>query len=346
MITELESLLATMVAPARVTTASAAALAREQYGLEARAERLTGERDENFKLSTLTGAEYVLKVANPAEEAAVGELLTAALRHLEREDSGIACPRVLPARSGALQVRLVDAGGAERRACVLTYLPGKLLGSAGRSQRQRAECGRIAGRLSRSLRSFSHPGAHRTLIWDLRHVGQVLRLLEQLPHCNYRSRVAEPLAQIVQRLEAGWRALRQQVVHNDLNPFNILVDPADEARVTGVIDFGDLTYTALVADVAVTAAELIPAECGPGGGLARAAVRDVASAYSECVPLLEIEQALLPTLVAARLITNVVVQDWHLHHNPGGGHYAPLAPEFVRTRLAIAAELLHEEITL
>jgi hypothetical protein len=51
------------------------------------------------------------------------------------------------------------------------------------------------------------------------------------------------------------------------------------------------------------------------------------------------ERALLGTLVAARLIANVVVHQWHLHHNPAGDHYRPLAADFIRERLAIAAQL-------
>jgi hypothetical protein len=50
--------------------------------------------------------------------------------------------------------------------------------------------------------------------------------------------------------------------------------------------------------------------------------------------------------VAARLAANVVVHEWHLHHNPAGGHYAPLAADFIRARLAIAEEMLLEEFSL
>src|SRR6202030_1691082 len=118
--------------------------------------------------------------------------------------------------------------------------------------------------------------------------------------------------------------------HNDLNPLNILMDPAEEERVTGIIDFGDITHTALIADVAVTAAEQIPDDCTAKAGSARASILDVAIAYHESVPLLRQELVMLGPLVAARLVTNVVVQEWHLHHNPAGGHYAALDPDFIR----------------
>ena len=48
--------------------------------------------------------------------------------------------------------------------------------------------------------------------------------------------------------------LRAQVVHNDLAPTNVLVD--DRLAVTGIIDFGDLTRTALICDLAIAAADV------------------------------------------------------------------------------------------
>ena len=139
------------------------------------------------------------------------------------------------------------------------------------------------------------------------------------------------------RIDTQFPQLRQQIVHNDLNPKNILVAGRDE--VTGIIDFGDMTYTAVIADVAVTAAEHIPEDCSAGSGEAAASVRDVANGYHESVPLAAQELAILGTLVAARLVANMVVHEWHVHRNPAGEHYRPLAADFIRTRLQIAAEL-------
>ena len=65
----------------------AEALAAEHYGLPATAHRLDSERDQNFRLRTRDGRDYVLKIANPAEDRAVTNLQTEALRHLAAVDS-------------------------------------------------------------------------------------------------------------------------------------------------------------------------------------------------------------------------------------------------------------------
>ncbi len=348
MANDVDAFMATMVMRSQpVPIERAVALVQEHYGFETRVARLTGERDENFKLSAPDGMEYVLKIANSAEEPAVTDLPTAALLHLEKIDPAFPCPRVVRERKGgSTYVRFADEDSHERTARVLTYLPGRLLGTAVRSQRQRAACGRIGARLTTALRTFEHPAAHRAIVWDVRHTAEVQRLLEQIPHFPCRQAAADLLRRVVPAVESQLPRLRQQVVHNDLNPLNVLVDPADEGRVTGIIDFGDITHTALIADVAVTAAELIPEDCMPQSGGARASVLDVAIAYHEGLPLLQQELVMLGPLVAARLVANLVVHEWHLHHNPSGGHYAALKPDFIGARLQIAEELLLEEFSL
>jgi len=315
----------------------AVGLVRECYGLDTRAARLTGERDENFRMSTPDGPEFVLKVAHPAEDPGVSELTTAALLHLESEDASLPCPRVMRDRTGQTQVRFRDESGVERTARLLTYLPGEPLISTAGSRALRAACGRLGGRLTRALRSFMHPAARRAVVWDVRHAGHFAGLLAEMPDFPCPRDASAVLARIVPRIDSQFPRLRQQVVHNDLNPRNLLVSAAGE--VSGIIDFGDMTFTAIIADVAVTAAEHIPEDCTAGGATAAQSVGDVANGYHEYLPLLLQERALLGTLVAARLIANVVVHEWHLQHNPAGDHYRPLAADFIRERLAIAAQL-------
>ena len=346
MATHVDAFLATMTAPSRpMPVEQVLAIVREHYGLEPRTSRLTGERDENFKLTTDDDAEYVLKIANPAENPAETDLQTAALLHIEKTDPALPCPRVVRDRTGGTHVRFVDACGAERTARVLTFLPGLLLGASTRSQRQRAACGRIGAQLTLALRGFEHPAAKRTIVWDVRHTRHMRRILEELPCFPHQSAARELLERLVPRIDSQLPHLRHQVVHNDLNPLNILVDPTDEERVTGVIDFGDMTHTALIADVAVCAAELIPPDCSDPRE-AHESVLDVTSAYHTCVRLLQNELALLGALVAARLLMTVVIHEWHVQRNPTSGHFKPLDEDFMRSRLDIASQSLVEEIQL
>ena len=330
--------MATMVAhPVAVDVADAEKLARTHYGLRATATRLTGERDENFKLSDADGSQYVLKISNAAEDPAISDLPIAALLHVERVDPGFPCPRVMRTRDGDTQCRHEG-----RVARLLTYLPGKTLRSAeARSRAQRIACGRMAARLGLALRDFTHPAARRPLIWDLRHVGKALGLLAELPDLVQRDAIAALLERIEMLLVTRFQRLRQQVIHNDLNDLNVLVDPADEAVVVGVIDFGDLVHTALVADVAIVAADLVVS-----GAPVRDAIADVVMAYHEITPLQPMELVLLNPLIAGRILTDVVVASWHRKRNPAGTHYSDLDPTVVRARVQLATELLATDMPL
>ena len=114
-VSDLDAFMATMIAPSSATSCDQAErFALEQYDLHATATRLTGERDENFKLVGSDGREHVLKIASAAEEPAVTDLPTAALLHMERVDPGLPCPRVLRNRDGHTQSRYEDASGSQR----------------------------------------------------------------------------------------------------------------------------------------------------------------------------------------------------------------------------------------
>lgn len=334
--------MATMVAsPVAVSVQEAEKLARDRYGLDVTATRLTGERDENFRLACADGTQYVLKVASAAEEPAVTDLPTAALLHVERVDPELPCPRVVRNLEGGTQSRYRDAIGRPRAARLLTYLQGKTLRSAARSRAQRMACGRMAARLGAALRDFTHPAARRSLIWDLRNVGKTLALLDELADLAEKDAIAALIERIEMLIAIRFQRLRQQVIHNDLNDLNLLVDPADEAVVAGVIDFGDLVHTALIADVAIVAADQIT-----DASTARDSIADIVMAYHEVTPLLPPELVLLNPLIAARILSDILIASWHRRRNPAGTHYSDLDPAFVRARVQLATDLLATEMPL
>jgi Ser/Thr protein kinase RdoA (MazF antagonist) len=332
-----------IVAPTGVTAEQAVALVREHYGLAVRLSPLTGERDENFKLTTATGGMYVLKVAAARDSPAATALQTAALLHLATVDPDIPCPRVQKTRDGGVSVRVRDARGAARSAHVLSFLPGRLLCETVASNAQREAVGRLAGRLARALSTFSHPGAQRPLIWDLRNAGVLPGMLEDLPTFPCQSLARTFLAAALPRAVASLEGARQQVVHNDLNARNILLDPTDESRLTGVIDFGDMVYTALIADVAVGCAELMPAQCFEithAMDCCEAFLRG----YQTYMPLLGQELEVLPVLVAVRLFMNVVLNEWYVRNNPRSRHAVAQEPQVMCAQVELALKLLKQGV--
>ncbi len=331
-------MLATMVATSSsVSIHFAAAIAREHYGLEIVAERLTGERDENFRLRS-DGADFVMKIASAAEEPVVTDLSTAALLHVERADSDLPCPRVRLSRTGSTQVRFRDDTGQMRTGRVLSWLPGVPLRSVTSSAAQRNACARLAARIGRALRNFDHPAARRRLIWDLRLLPRILPLLDEIPDFPRKSRVAARIDEFRVHALPRLATLRQQVIHNDLNDRNILVDPTDPSVIAGVIDYGDMIHSALVSDLAILAAEQIT-----DWETLDETIGALVAAYQEVEPLSAAELSILRLLIGARILMSAVIPSWHRCRNPSSGHYTRVTPDFVLGRLDIAEGLFARE---
>ena len=110
--------------------------------------------------------------------------------------------------------------------------------------------------------------------------------------------------------------LRTQVIHNDLNAHNVVVDPADPARVTGVLDFGDMIRSPLVCDIAVAASYQVAQADGPLGGAA-----DYLAGYHAVSPLAAEEIELLADFVMTRMMIAVLISTWRAELYPENRDY-------------------------
>jgi Ser/Thr protein kinase RdoA (MazF antagonist) len=86
--------------------------------------------------------------------------------------------------------------------------------------------------------------------------------------------------------------------------------------VSGIIDFGDLVFSALVNDVAVASAYLCRIDDDPF-----ADVVEFLAAYTESLPLVDEEIELLPELVLARHLTTVMITHWRSAMYPDNRDY-------------------------
>lgn len=277
----------------------------QHYGMTGTLTALTSERDVNYKLTT-TGGDFVVKLANPAEPAEVTRLQTRALIHLEA--SNLPVPRVIRTLQGAPDVALPQ--GILR---VLTYLEGSLMHRAAPSPALRSAVGDMAARLSRGLQGFSDPAAGHVLQWDIKQAAALRPMLPDVP-ADLRGAGQATLDRFDRDIAPQLPNLRWQVVHNDLNPHNILTGPTGET-VTGILDFGDMVRTPLVCDLAVAASYLIDA-AQPMTSLIQ-----VAAAYHAVLPLLHAEAALLIALTQTRFVTTLCITGHRAKRYPENAPY-------------------------
>ena len=176
-------------------------------------------------------------------------------------------------------------------------LPGRAsVDGASLSDEAIRDWGTMAARVGRTLRGFWHPSARRVMLWDAQHALRLRPMLGAVSDPELRTLVAAALDRYEKVVTPVWPTLRAQFIHTDLCASNVLVD--DAGQVTGIIDFGDASWSALVVDLVAVLRTVV--EGREGDEFFRAA-RLAIDGYEKVTPLEPGERAILGELLAARM---------------------------------------------
>jgi 4-aminobutyrate aminotransferase-like enzyme/Ser/Thr protein kinase RdoA (MazF antagonist) len=269
------------------------------FGLTVRAQPLGSQQDSNFLLAGEGSVLGVLKIANPAFSAAEIEAQDRAAAHIAGAGQDL---RVATVTHGPAEV---PVEGQPAIARVLRYLPGGTLAGAERylSPRVVAGLGTVAGQVSLALSTFDHPGLDRVLQWDLRHA---LRLVDALAghvrDTGLRARVTDAAEAAWGRVEPLAGRLPGQAVHGDVTDDNVVCSVVQGLRTPdGIIDFGDLTSSWAVSELAVAITSVLR-----HAGAEPCSVLPAVHAFHALRPLSAEEAAVLWPLVVMRAAVLVV----------------------------------------
>ncbi len=298
--------------PPRIPAADIELAVERQFGLCGRYLPLVSERDQNYRLTTSSGDEYVVKVTSAAEPRPVSDFHIAALQHLEKVGT-VPVPRVVPALDGRYSGRIEYAGKSHMLRLV-SYLAGEPLTSVPVNADTARDLGGTLARLDLGLDGFSHEGENPVLLWDLQRAGELRGLLDRIDNPITRRSVLRAIDDYDQRVLPELGSLHTQVIHGDANPENVLVDPGS-GRVSGFIDFGDMVRAPRVFDVAIAASYLRASEKN-----ALELIAPFVAGYHAVRPLSVAELAQLFDLVRVRLATTITLLYWRLdardHNDP------------------------------
>jgi hydroxylysine kinase len=365
----------------------AAEIARQYYGVQASARRLPSEHDDTFRLALNDGSARFLRVS-PSDPALAGSVpagsvpagnvpagnvpagnvpagtaevsfLTAILLHLASAAPHLPVQRIVRSLDGAPEVWLRSAGGAaDRIARMTTFLDGSLLRDVPSCPGLRRDIGATLAALSRALRRFTHPAAHRTHLWDLQNAPALRAHVDQLPDAGpgagagpgVDARLRGQLLAVLDRFEHAVRpALADtpvQVIHTDFHGDNLL---ADSGRITGVLDFGDSLIGPVAMDVAVAACYQLGAgsdrtgsdrtgsdRTGSGSAASGSAgsggpsfdradllepALDVVAGYHAVDPLRPADLPLIAEFIQLRLATRIIVSQRNAAREPANAGY-------------------------
>ncbi|NUP44213.1 MAG: aminotransferase, partial [Streptomyces sp.] len=245
----------------RTTVAEAELIAAEHLDITARAQALGSQQDANFLLYADDGAPAaVLKIANPAFGTVETEAQDAAADLIASACPDLRIATVLRRPDGSPRRATVDTENGPAAARLLRHLPGGTLsGPRHLSPGTVAGMGTIAGKFSAALRDFRHPGLDRVLQWDPRHADRVVaKLAGHIDEPDRRTAVRTATAEAWARVQELAAALPLQAVHLDLTDDNLIRRPDGRPPMPdGVIDFGDVTTSWAVGELAVSLSSML-----------------------------------------------------------------------------------------
>ena len=328
-----------MPASPRVSQVQAEEIARQYYGVSGTAERQAAEHDDTFRLVLADGSSRVLKAGAADLTPGQAGFQTAVLLHLARVAPDLPVQRVVTTLDGRPEL---TPGDPPRLVRMTTYLEGRPLGWAPATAALRRDIGATLARLNQALRSFSHPAANRSHLWDLQNFPQLRPLLDQLPDTGQRPALLECFDRFDAIVRPRLPSARTQVIHTDFHGDNLLVDNR-MTEVTGVLDFGDSLAGPVAMDVAVAA-------CYQFGGAPDplAPALDVIAGYHAVDPFDDGDLPLIGEFMLLRLAARIIVSQVNAARDPGNTDYllrrTPQAMEHFGLLRAIPAGIVRKRI--
>jgi 4-aminobutyrate aminotransferase-like enzyme/Ser/Thr protein kinase RdoA (MazF antagonist) len=286
------------------TEDEAAALVRELFGTDGVAVEVDSERDQTFLIDGERPA--VLKISNAAESPEQLDMEAQAAHRVASLDPTLPVALPWPVPGGAHGFRApIERDGQTHWARMYDRLPGRA-SVRGHTLSDAAVrgWGTMAARVGRALRGLWHPSAARVMMWDVQHALLLRPMLSAVAETEVRRLVERALDRFEQAVTPIWPTLRAQLIHTDLCASNVLVD--DDGQVSGIIDFGDASWSALVVDLAAVLETVVEGREGDVDEFFRAA-RVALDGYEKVTPLEPDERAIIGELIAARMCAGVVI---------------------------------------
>ena len=192
---------------------------------------------------------------------------------------------------------------------LLTYVEGKFIAEVPHTPALLSSLGQFLGRVDLELlNSEEEIYQARAIAWDLKYLKKSAPLLQYIKNPSDRNLVAYFFLQFEEQIRPKANQLRQSLIHNDGNDWNVLTDGN---KVTGIIDFGDMCHSWLISEVAIGMVYVMMGKDQPlEHGL------KVLEGYHGELPLSQVECECLYYLIAARLCISVCNSAYATHKRP------------------------------
>ena len=278
-------------------------LVANYYGLEVKSSTLNGFDELNFLLIDNAGKKFILKLADEQKEFYFLDAQIKILEHLSKSELAAQLQQYLLNKKGqALTEIILEDKTYYLR--ILTYLEGLFWVEASKkTDALYLNLGIFLGKMDKSLAHFKHAGMHRHYTWDISTARDASYQLSCIKDHDKRRMVDYFILQFETEILPTLSSFRHGYTHNDANDYNVLVNEND---IVGLIDFGDMVYTALINNLAVACTYAMLHHPAP-----LSAAIEVVKGYHQVYPLTEKELTVLYYLIAARLCISLTQSAYH-----------------------------------
>lgn len=209
----------------------------------------------------------------------------------------IAFPEPIPFSDGSF-IKTLRIEGQQKTCRVLSFLDGSFLGDVRHTPQLFKSLGTFLATMNQTLDSYkNYVIKSRKWEWDIQYLHLNKKYIEDIPEVNNRNVVKYFVQQFEEIVIPLLPKLRKSVIHNDANEWNLLIT---NNEISALIDFGDLAYSPLINELAVSLTYACydkeePLDWAPA----------ILEAYHKTLPLQEQELEILYYLIAARLCMSV-----------------------------------------
>ncbi len=280
--------------PPSYSEAEALDLAAKFFGKTGKIKMLVSERDQNARISADDG-DYVLKIANSAEDPVNLEFQNAVLNHVADLDPELAIPKVVKGEDGG---DLYTHGDNKIR--MITYLHGDIFGDAEKPIALYADLGRFLGRYSNAMQGFGHPQAHQPdFLWNLDNAPFTKQYIDDIVNDDDKELISYFYDRYDNLVLPRLQKMRSAVIHSDANTYNLVVQGD---KISGLIDFGDMLFSKQVNELAIALGYAV-LDVEDIYAVANAMIKSYVAEF----PLYEDELEVLMDLAAMRLVMSVCI---------------------------------------
>ncbi len=290
-----------------------AQLLQTHYGINGTIKVLEGYDELNFLVNDDDQKKYIVKIANASHVFSFVEAQVKILTHLS--NTSIAHHFQYPILNTVGEaITYFEKENTAYCARVLSFLEGTFWYELkNHTPLLFTSLGNFLGSMDKALQNFSDPSMHREYTWDITTTLNAHYKIDFIKDPEKRRIVGYFLQQFETIVSPKIYALRKGYVHNDANDYNVLTDGE---KVTGLIDFGDMVYTAIINNVAVACTYAMLDQQDP---IAAACL--VIKGYHAQFPLEEKELDILYYLIAGRLCISLTQSAYNASMDSTNEHH-------------------------